>query len=127
MARNLLVVGPSEQLRDSLAGELSPQRFRIWFCRPGARVLRALNRSRPEIAIIDGIDARPEAAQLEIALVKAVSPEARVIAVSRHSSGADASVIEQGVFYYMAGLSEAELLRAVESAAGDDPSETSTP
>lgn len=117
MATRLLVVSPSESLGDWLTNELPRDRFNVWFSRPGAQVLGAVIGSRPEIAIIDGIDTRPEAAQLEIALLKSVCPETRVIAVSGCSSGADASVVEQGVFYYVAAPSEGELVRAVESAA----------
>ncbi|HKJ91862.1 MAG TPA: hypothetical protein VJ957_01785 [Longimicrobiales bacterium] len=124
MATSLLVVSPSESLGDSLASELPRDRFHVWYARPGAQVLGAVVGSRPQIAIVDAIDARPEAAQLEIALLKSVCPEARVIVVSGCSSGADASVVEQGVFYYVAAPSEGELVRAVESAAAAGRSET---
>jgi ActR/RegA family two-component response regulator len=126
VATSLLVVSPSESLGDSLVSELPRDRFDVWFSRPGAQVLAAVVGSRPQIAVVDAIDARPEAAQLEIALLKSFCPEARVIVVSRCSSGADASVVEQGVFYYMAAPSKGELVRAVESAALAGPSESST-
>lgn len=122
VATNVLVVSPSEVLRDALEGDLPRERFRVWYARPGAPVLPALLRSRPWIAVVDGIDARPEAAQLEIALVKSVCPEARVIAVSGCSSGVDAAVVEQGVFYYVAAPSPDELVRAVEIAASRESS-----
>lgn len=125
MATNLLVVSPSESLRDSVASELPRGRFRVWYSRPGARMLGALTSARPEIVVLDGIDTRPGAAELEIAVVKSFCPEARVIAVSGCSSGADASVVEQGAFYYMAAPSEGELARAVESAASFGRSKTS--
>lgn len=125
MAKDLLVVSPSEALRHALESELSRERFRVWYTRPGAPVLSALQQSRPCIAVLDGIDGRPEAAQLEIALVKSMCPEARVIVVSGCSSGSDASVVEQGVFYYMAAPSRQELVRAVEVAARDGRRESS--
>lgn len=127
MATSILVVSPSESLGDSLASELPRNRFEVWFSRPGAPVLGAVVGSRPQIVIVDGIDTRPEAAQLEIALVKSVCPEARVIAVSGRSSGVDASVVEQGVFYYMAAPSEGELVRAVESATAAGHTEACKP
>ncbi len=127
MATNLLVVSPSEALRDSLVHELPRERFRVWYSRPGAPMLDAVIASRPEVAVLDGIDTRPEAAALEIALVKSYCPNVRVIAVSGCSSGVDASVIEQGVFYYMAAPSDGELIRALESAAKAGDSESTIP
>lgn len=127
MATRLLVVGPSQSLRDTLAQELPPNRFSVWYCRPGAAVLGTLRRIRPDIAVLDAIDGRPEAAQLEIALMKSSYPETRIIAVSGCSSGGDASVVEQGVFYYMAAPSEGELARAVELAASPARPTTTAP
>lgn len=116
--KKVLVISPSESLRTWLSNSLSPARFCIWHSCPGSEVLPAVLSVRPQIAVVDGIDARPEAAQLEIALVKSVCPEARIIALSGHSSGADAPVLEQGVFYYMAATSNGDLVRVLESAAG---------
>lgn len=123
MARSkVLVVSPTETLHAALARDLPPALYSIWDARPGPNVLRAVLSVRPDVAVVDRIDARPEAAQLEIALLKSFCPDARIIALSGHSSGTDATVVEQGLFYYMAAPSDGELVRVLESAAGIAPS-----
>lgn len=117
VATRLLLVSPSQSLHEMLVRELPRDRFRVWWIRPGAGVLKGVRTSRPHVVVVGGIDARPEAAQLEIALVKALCPRSRVIALSDCSSEADASVVEQGVFYYVAAPAPNELVRAVVLAA----------
>ena len=114
-ATNVLVISPTGELRQSLAGSLADS-CRVAGIRPGAGVLGVIQRERPAVVIVDRIDERPEAAQLEIALVKERCPSARVIALSRNSSDADAPVVEQGIFCYVASPCEDELVRLIHAA-----------
>lgn len=115
LATSVLVISPTGDLRRSLAAAFADSRS-VMDARPGAAVLRALQRERPSIVIVDRIDERPEAAQLEIALAKELCPHARVIALSRNSSDADAFVVEQGIFCYVASPCEDELVRLIHAA-----------
>lgn len=111
-----MVISPSGALSAALARELPPSRFLVLDIRPGPRVLEAARREQPRIAVVDGIDRRPESAQLEIALLKELCPGVEIIALSNESSEQDASVIEQGVFYYRAAASAHELVRIIDAA-----------
>ncbi len=111
----VLVISPTGELRQSLS-ELFSASDQVTDARPGAGLLSVLRRARPRVVIVDRIDERPEAAQLEIALVKELCPQARVIALSRNSSDADAFVVEQGIFCYVAAPCEGELVRLIHAA-----------
>lgn len=113
---SVAIISPSADLGVALSRSLSAGRFELTDIRPGPAVLRDLRRCRPEIAIVDRIDERPEAAQLEIALIKEICPETPIIALSRDSSESDASVVEQGLFYYMAAPSNGDLIRVIDAA-----------
>jgi len=95
---------------------LSAERFEVVVVEPGPDVVRAVCRDRPGIAVIDRIDERPEAAQLEIAVLKEMWPGVEIIALSLHSSEADASIVEQGVFYYTGAASMDEIVRVIHAA-----------
>ncbi len=110
------MISPGEELAGSLAKALTAV-CTVTAVRPGARMLHVLRDVRPEVVIVDRIDQRSEGAQLEIALVKELSPRARVIALSGNSSDADASSIEQGIFCYVAAPRGDELVRLVRAAA----------
>lgn len=112
----LLVISPSTDLGASLRQLLPPSRFDVVHMLPGAGLLQGLRRIRPRIAVVDCIDHRPEAAQLEIALIKEMYPEAQIIAVSANSSAADVFVIEQGLFCYVAAPDDDELVRIIHAA-----------
>lgn len=110
------IISPTADLGATLSRSLSAGRFDLADIRPGPAVLRELRRFRPEIAIVDRIDERPEAAQLEIALLKDLCPEAPIIALSGESSESDAPIVEQGIFYYMAAPSDGDLIRVIDAA-----------
>jgi DNA-binding response OmpR family regulator len=112
----VVVISPSSMLGIALSRALSTSGFHIVPVRPGPGVLDAVRRERPRIAVIDRIDERPEAAQLEIALLKTLSPDVQIIAVSDRSSEVDAAVIEQGIFYYAVDASSAELVQLINAA-----------
>lgn len=112
----VLVISSSGALSAALSEELPSSRFHVLEVRPGPRVLDAARRERPRIAVVDGIDERPEAAQLEIAVLKELCPGVEIIALSNESSEQDASVVEQGVFYYQGDASAGELVRIIDAA-----------
>lgn len=119
-ATTVMVIGPPRTLLPILSRNLSSACFRVVAVRPGPELVTAIRRERPLVAVIDGIDERPEAAQLEIALLKERVPEVRVIALSRRSSEADGPIIEQGVFYYAVAPTDSELIRVVHAAEHGD-------
>lgn len=114
--RTVVLISPSASLAGALSRALSPDQFNVAHVKPGPAVLQAVRRERPQIAVVDGIDERPDAAQLEIALLKELCPDARIIALSGKSSDADAGVVEQGIFYYMAAPLVGELVRVIHAA-----------
>ena len=112
----VVVVSPSRALGVTLLRRLSPARFEVVDVEPGPGVVRAVCRNRPGIAVIDRIDERPEAAQLEIAVLKELWPGVQIIALSSNSSETDASIVEQGVFYYTAEAPVDEIVRVILAA-----------
>jgi DNA-binding response OmpR family regulator len=100
-----------------LADRLACQGIAVMQTEPGPDFIRAVRASRPQVAVLDRIDARPQLAPTEVALLKDQNPGVRIIARSGDSSELDAGVIEQGIFCYLGGCSLDELLRVVESAA----------
>lgn len=116
-ATRIVVISPSGELGTALSGEFSGSSFDVVEVRPGPALVKVLRRDRPRIAVIDRIDERLEAAQLEIALLKEFCPGVIIIARSDHSSEADASIVEQGIFYYAAAAPVDELIRVIHAAA----------
>lgn len=120
---SVLVVGPYPALSSSLAGRVSQgvPPVDLAHVRPDAELVERVRARSPDVAVIDRIDERPVAAQLEIALLKERSPHVRIIAVSARSTKEDAAVVEQSIFYYLAGGTETQLARVVEAAVADVP------
>lgn len=112
----VVVVSPSRALGAALVRRLSAARFEVIDVEPGPDVVKAMCRGRPGIAVIDRIDERREAAQLEIAVLKEIWPGVEIIALSSNSSEADASIVEQGVFFYSATASVDEVVRVIHAA-----------
>ena len=113
----VMVVSPEGTIGEFLKANLSPSYFRVSVVSPGAGFVPASRREHPEIAVIDSVDERPAAAQLEIELLKEICPEIRIIALTQKSSPKDADIVEQGVFYYMTSIAGAELIQIIEAAA----------
>jgi DNA-binding NarL/FixJ family response regulator len=114
---NVLVISPGRQTDSWLIRRLDPRRFALRYVRPGPGLVQAVRAAPPDVAVLDGIHARPELAAIEVALLKAHNPAVQIIATSDQSSELDARVIEQGVFCYLAGCSRDELLRVLHAAA----------
>jgi DNA-binding NtrC family response regulator len=110
------VISPHDGIREILASAPSSSGFDIIDVRPGPGVVDVARREQPQIAIIDGIHERAEAALLEIALLKAIRPEVQIIVLSEQSSVRDARIVELGVFYYMTAPPGQELIRVIEAA-----------
>ena len=115
-ATRIVVVGPSRALGTVLERRLSPSRFEVIDVQPGRGMFDAICRDRPGIAVIDRIDERPESARLEIAVLKEFWPGVEIIAFSLHSTETDASIVEEGVFYYAGSASVDELIRVIYAA-----------
>ena len=114
----VLVNSPDDVLVGLLKSELSSPQLLVAYTEPGASFMQAARSLRPQIALIDRIHERAAAAQMEIAVLKDLRGDVRVIVLSEDPSAADASVVEQGVFYYMASPSPAKIVAVVQAAVG---------
>lgn len=76
-----------------------------------------VRRSRPHIAVLDRIHERQGEIRKKIEILKDEWAGVRIIAISEASSIEDASIIEQGVFYYMTSEDASELKRIIVAAA----------
>jgi DNA-binding response OmpR family regulator len=123
----VLVISPAPLLGGWLADRLSHGRYTVRSAMPGPKLVAAVRQSRPDVAVLDGIHARPGLAQLEVALLKDQSPGVQIIALSDDSSEQDGGVIEQGIFCYLAGHSLEELVRVIEAAARERPARSEIP
>jgi len=112
----IVVVSPTRALGAALSERLSGDGFEVVTVHPGPTVFEVVRANRAAIAVVDRIDERPDAAQLEIAVLKEISPGVEIIALSDHSSERDATVVEQGVFYYGSAVSVAQLTRLIHAA-----------
>jgi DNA-binding response OmpR family regulator len=113
----LLVISGNDETGAWLTRRLAAGGFEVTTALPGPTLIHTVKASRPHVAVLDRIDTRPKAAPMEVALLKDQSPGVQIIALSEHSSEIDAGVVEQGIFYYLAGRSREELLRVIEAAA----------
>lgn len=121
----IVVVSPDDRISDFLESRLAEDAAEIINCEPGEEFIRQA--SRAQIAVIDRINERPENARLEITMLRRNDPAVPVIAVSERSSDRDAEVVNQGLFYYLAGYSEQKLLRIVQAAIDSLESQNETP
>jgi DNA-binding response OmpR family regulator len=117
MGRLKLLVVSDEEAGLWLTERLSPLDFTVSVVAPGPKLVEAARTTRPHLAVLEGIDRRPKAAPLEVAVLKDQSPGVQIIALSENSSEFDAGVVEQGIFFYLAGRSRDELLRVIDAAA----------
>lgn len=113
----ILVVTPMSRLGRYVRRLLPAERFDVIDARPGPEFVEAVYRASPHIAVLDRIEKRCEAVKVEIMLLKKRRNDVEVIVVSDRSSAKDASVVELGVFYYLAGRSKHALIRVIAAAA----------
>jgi DNA-binding NtrC family response regulator len=113
----ILVNSPDEQMARTLQSGLDTETYFVTDVRPGPPFVRTVRGLWSDIVIIDRVHERPDAAQVEIEVVKGLRPEARIIVISGESSERDAKIIEQGVYYYLSSGTIPELIRVVKAAA----------
>jgi DNA-binding response OmpR family regulator len=123
----VLVISSVPPLAGWLEERLSPERFTVCGALPGPELVAAVRQCRPDVAVLDGIHARPGLAQLEVALLKDQCTGVQIIALSDDSSELDGGVIEQGIFCYLAGHTLEELVRVIEAAARERPARSEVP
>jgi DNA-binding response OmpR family regulator len=116
MGASVLINTFDTALADAVTSRLRSSRIPIVVCQPGLSFMQAARRERPDVAVLDAVEERVDAAQMEIELLKELCQDVRIIAVSREPSHQDAWVVERGVFFYMAAPDVGELLRVVEAA-----------
>lgn len=114
----VLVNSPDTVLVGALKSALCSPVLSVAYTEPGTSFMQAARSLRPRIAVIDRIHERAAAAQMEIAVLKDLRSDVRVIVLSEDPSPADASVVEQGVFYYLAAPSPARIVAVVHAAVG---------
>ncbi len=113
----ILVDSPDPTTVPFLRKRLSNARFKIVTANEGQRFSDSAHRIQPHIAIIDRIHERQEIARQQIAALQEACPEVRIIAISELPSSDDASVVEQGLFYYLTLPVGDELIRVIEAGA----------
>ncbi len=116
----VLVNSPDVAVAEALRGLLPPLEYELVISQPGLGFLKAA-RCRPEIAIIDRVNERPDAAEMEVAILKEACADVRIIALSGQPSARDGQLVEQGVFYYMTMGVGPELVRLIQAAARSLP------
>ncbi len=113
----VLVISPDQALADFLKRDLSAAEFEVLASRPGAEVVRVVRQTRPDIAVIDRLHARRDAAELEVALLRDMRREVRIILVSEVPSTEDGRLVEVGVFFYLSASPPLRLPEVVRAAA----------
>jgi len=122
----VLVVSPDQALVDFLRRELATPEFEVLGSLPGAEFMRAVRRASPDIAVIDRAHARRDVAEVEVALLRDLRHEARIILVSEVPSTEDGRLVEVGVFFYLSAsppLRLPELVRAAAESIRQEASE----
>jgi hypothetical protein len=115
----VLVISPKVSLEALLSRRLPPDHFEMVRLEPGGGVVAAIRRVRPHIAAIDEVHARPVAVAMEVALLRDVRPEVRVIAVSAEAGNTreEASLVELGLFFNLRAAPPLRLPDLVVAAA----------
>ncbi len=113
----ILVDSPDPNTVEFLRKRLSDARFKIVTANEGQRFSELAHREQPQIAIIDRIHERQAIARQQIAALQEACPGVRIIAISERPSSDDASVVEQGLFYYLTLPIGDELIRLIEAGA----------
>ncbi len=113
----VLIKSSNQETLELLRGSLPAEHFKVVILEAEASFVEVVRSERPEIAVIDCVDQSPDAAQLEIDVLKSVRPDVRIIALSENPSPNDARIVERGLFYYLANPTASDLLRVIEAAA----------
>ncbi|HSE42433.1 MAG TPA: hypothetical protein VLH08_16830 [Acidobacteriota bacterium] len=113
----VLVCSPSGGIQNFVEYQLPASEFSVVAVQPGPEFVEIARREHPDIAVIDCVPHRLDAAQMEIAFLKDIRPDVRIIALSEESSVEDAKIVEQGIFYYMTAPPGRELIQVIVAAA----------
>lgn len=113
----ILVDSTDPNTVEFLRKRLSDARFMIITTNKKQCFSEIAQREQPQIAIVDRIHERQEIARQNIAELQEICPGVRIIAISEQPSLEDASVIEQGLFYYLTLPIGNELIRVIEAGA----------
>lgn len=122
----VLVVSTDQALVDFLRRDLATPEFEVLGSLPGAEFVRAVRQAPPDIAVIDRAHARRDVAEMEVALLRDLRHEARIILVSEVPSTEDGRLVEAGVFFYLSAsppLRLPELVRAAADSIRQEASE----
>lgn len=112
----VLVNSPRISIGAFLEDTLPASRFVVLKSDPGPAFMDFVHQA--EIAVIDAIDERPDAAQLEIDAIKKMHSKIPIIVISKRSTHRDACVVGQGVFYYLvSNQADEKLIRVIKAAA----------
>jgi len=120
----VLVVSSDRAAARLLETSLPATLFQVWPVEPGAAFEAALSEALPDVVVLDRIHERLEQARDEVRMLDQQDMKMPIIAVSEEPSMDDASLVELGVFFYLSGPIERELVDLVEAAArrvGLDP------
>lgn len=120
----VLVVSSDRAAARLLETSLPASLFQVWPVEPGAAFEAALSEALPDVVVLDRIHERLEQARNEVRMLDQQDVKMPIIAVSEEPSMDDASLVELGVFFYLSGPIERELVDLVEAAArrvGLDP------
>ncbi|MBI2566268.1 MAG: hypothetical protein HYV63_04455 [Candidatus Schekmanbacteria bacterium] len=115
-ASTLLVCSPEPEIAVALERKLGEQRMRVVAVAPGVAFVRSVMAERPLMAVLDRVDERPVAAQMEVELLKIARPEVRIVVLSAHSTPHDAALLKQGVLYFVAQSWRQVLAQVVDAA-----------
>lgn len=115
----VLINSPDIEMAPALRKALGSESgmYSVSDARPGPVFVRTVRGDKTDIVVFDRVHEHPEATQVEIAIVKDIRPEARIIVISGESSEKDAKIIEQGVYYYLTSGAGPELIRVIKAAA----------
>lgn len=113
----VLVCSPSGGIQNFVKYQLPVSEFSVVAVQPGPEFVETARREHPDIAVIDCVPNRLDAAQMEIAFLKDTRPDVRIIVLSEESSVEDARIVEQGIFYYMTAPPGMELIQVILAAA----------
>lgn len=120
----VLVVSTDQALGHFLRRELPQGDFAVVATLPGAEFVRSVRQACADVAIIDRVHARRDVAEMEVALLQDLRPEARVILVSEVPTKDDARLVEAGVFFYLSASPPLRLPELVQAAAASIRQET---
>lgn len=112
------MIGPDfAATAELLRHHLAASRFAVAAAAPGIAFLQSVRQERPDIAVLDHVNDRPHAAEMELAILKELRPDVRIIVVNERQSPEDAWVAERGVFFFTTLPPGPELVRVIEAAA----------